>query len=414
MAFHKKNGWLYCEKLLVKDIQRNLEQSPFYLYSADQVRKNYKEYETALYGIPSKISYAAKANGNLTILKLLHDLGSWVTLVSENELKLALQVGFEPDQMIFNGNGKTISELCLAGDLGIFINIDSLFDLNHIYHVSQEIRKKIAVFLRLNPGVDPKVHPYIATGQLQSKFGLPLNQVPRVLDLLSKMPSLTLVGIHSHLGSAIDDIKIFHQTMLVMARHYEQLRGAGFPVHYLNIGGGLGIDYEHYKDSFPTPADLVETIKNILPENTTLVLEPGRSIIGNAGILVCKVIGVKKTDEKNFIVTDGSMAELIRPSLYQAYHKIEYIEPITKTLDVFDIVGPVCESGDFLGKNRKLASPPEGTGIAVFDTGAYGYSMASNYNARNRPAEYMVDGTQLVQIRRAESFEDQLRFFDTD
>jgi diaminopimelate decarboxylase len=199
--------------------------------------------------------------------------------------------------------------------------------------------------------------------------------------------------------------------MAVMANQYEHIREAGFPVHYLNLGGGLGIDYAQKHDQYPTPADLVESIRALLPENMTLILEPGRSIIGNAGILVCKVIGVKTNEQTNFIVTDGSMAELIRPSLYDAYHKINFIEPIKGETRFFDIVGPVCESADFLGKTRTLATPPEGTGIAVFDAGAYGFAMSSNYNARTRPAEYLVDGDQLYQIRRAECFEDQLQFF---
>jgi len=414
MAFYKENGWLHCEALRVKDIQIQIDQSPFYLYSAEKIRTNYKNYHTALLGTGSKISYAVKANSNLAILKMLRDLGSWVTLVSGNELKIALQAGFEPKHMILNGNGKTRSELCLAADIGAFINIDSVFDLNHIYQVSQDKGINIRVFLRINPGIEPKVHPYIATGQHQSKFGIPPNGVPHVLDLLTKMPFLNLVGIHCHLGSTIDDVNIFHQTMLAMTHQYELITETGFALHYLNLGGGLGIDYNHHQDSYPTPADLVESILELLPENTTLILEPGRSIVGSAGILVCKVIGVKSTGEKNFIVVDGSMTELIRPSLYQAYHKIDSIEPVPGDPDIFDFVGPVCESGDFLGKNREFTAPPEGTGIAVFDTGAYGYAMSSNYNARNRPAEYLVDGTRLVQIRRAESFEDQLRFFEIE
>jgi diaminopimelate decarboxylase len=314
--------------------------------------------------------------------------------------------------MIFNGNGKTINEIQLAIDKGTFINIDSVFDLNHINKVSQEKAKNVSVFLRINPNIEPQVHPYIATGQIQSKFGVPIETIPIILSLLRKMPSLSLEGIHCHLGSTIDDVNVFYRTMKIMANQFDQIRDAGFPVRYLNIGGGLGIDYERKNEPFPTPGNLVETIKGLLPANSILIMEPGRSIVGNTGILVCKVIGVKTTGKKNFIVIDGSMTELIRPSLYRAYHKIEFIEPIIGVPKNYDIVGPVCESTDFLGQNRYLPTPEEGVGVAVFDTGAYGYVMSSNYNARNRPAEYMVDHSELYQIRISETFEDQVKLLN--
>jgi diaminopimelate decarboxylase len=410
--FTVRDGYLFCEELRMKEIQERVDSSPFYLYSAGQLRNNYRIYKTALVGIPSEIAYAVKANGNLTILNALREMGSWVTLVSGNEIHLALSSGFEPGQMIFNGNGKTISEIQLAIDNGTFINIDSVFDLKHIYEVSQEKAKNGSVFLRINPNIEPQVHPYIATGQLLSKFGVPIETIPTILSLLRKMPSLSLEGIHCHLGSTIDDVNVFYQTMKIMANQFERIRDAGFPLRYLNIGGGLGIDYTHKNDTYPSPRDLVENIKALLPDDSILILEPGRSIIGNSGILVCKVIGVKTTGEKNFIVIDGSMTELIRPSLYRAYHKIEFIEPVIAVPKNYDIVGPVCESTDFLGQNRYLPTPEEGVGVAVFDTGAYGYVMSSNYNARNRPAEYMVDRSELYQIRKPETFEDQVKLLN--
>jgi diaminopimelate decarboxylase len=413
MTFFYQDGFLFCEELKVVDIQQRVKLSPFYLYSAGQIKSNFNKYVSALDGISSEISYAIKANGNLSILKLLRSLGSRVTLVSGNELRLALTAGFDPGCMIFNGNGKTIPELRLAVDQGVFINIDSLFDLEHINRVSQELGKTVDVLLRINPEIDAKVHPFVSTGLRTSKFGLSNENLPGVMDKMTGMPQLNLVGVHCHLGSTIDQVNVFRQTMIIMVRHFEMIRQRGFPLKYLNIGGGLGIDYQRQGGSFPTPSDLVDSLRDLLPQDATLILEPGRSLVGNAGIFICRVIGVKRGSENNFIVTDGSMAELIRPSLYQAYHEIGFTEPFDSEHRVWHIVGPVCESADYLGKYRMLPSPQEGAGVAIFDTGAYGFVMSSNYNARLRPAEYLVDGDQLTQIRRAESFEDFLRFFET-
>jgi len=412
MSFNIQNGFLYCEGVCVKEILGKLSRTPFYLYSAQQIRENFNAYITALIGLPSIISYAIKANGNLTILKMLREMGSWATLVSGGELKLALAAGFNPENLIFNGNGKTFNELEFAGDQGVFINIDSHFDLHHIHLTAKKLGKPVNVLLRINPDMDPGVHPYISTGLRESKFGLNVDQLPEIVTHLKKMPALNLVGIHCHLGSTIAEMDVFRQTMIIMAGIFDDLRLQGFPLQYLNLGGGLGINYQHATDPYPTPADWVTAIQGVLPPNATLILEPGRSLVGNAGVLVCRVIGVKSNGDKNFIVTDGSMAELIRPSLYQAYHEIGFIELVKGDQRKFDIVGPVCESSDFLGKDRWLPNPPEGRGLVVYDTGAYGFAMASNYNARLRPPEYLVDGGRVIQIRRGEDFADQLQYFE--
>ncbi|MCI0714023.1 MAG: diaminopimelate decarboxylase [Chloroflexi bacterium] len=402
-GFYVQDGYLYCAGLSVKEIQRQVEHSPFYLYSASQMRQNYRSYENALDQIPAVISYAVKANSNLTILKILRDLGSWVTVVSGNELRLALAAGFESKQMILNGNGKTLHELEYAIDVGVMINIDSEFDVKHLHQISQSIRKSVNVLLRLNPDIDPAVHPYISTGLQGSKFGIQPQQVEPFLQNLDAAPLLNLVGIHSHLGSTIENVDVFCQVSAVMAEYFVMMRERGFPVKYINIGGGLGIDYQRTRPGFAQPEDVVKAIQRELLDDAILILEPGRSLVGNAGVLVCNVIGVKLGETKNFIVVDGSMTELIRPSLYQAEHQIAFIEPV---------VGPVCESADFLGKNRLLATPDERIGLVVYDTGAYGYVMSSNYNGRMRPPEYLVDDGQLIQIRRAERFEDYLSLFD--
>lgn len=412
MAFYFQHNFLYCDGIRVKEIQSRVAVSPFYLYSGEKIRHNFQAYSQALAGIPSQVSYAIKANNNVHILKILHSLGSWATLVSGNELRLALAAGFEPSQLIFNGNGKTISEISLAIQQGVMVNIDSFFDLDHIQTIAEHINHRARVLLRIAPDLDVAVHPYLSTGLKETKFGIPISQIPRMTSLLSKSNHLDLVGIHCHLGSTIDTIHVFQETMAIMARHFERIKSQGFPLQYINLGGGLGINYHHDDGHHPSPGDLIAAIREEIPAESTLIIEPGRSMIGDTGILVCRVIGVKRNSNRSFIVIDGSMAELIRPSLYQAYHHIVFVEPVTRPEEEFDIVGPVCESADFLGKERWLPSPPEGTGVAIFDTGAYGHSMSSNYNARMKPAEFLVADEGLLQIRRKESIEDYLNLFE--
>jgi diaminopimelate decarboxylase len=257
------------------------------------------------------------------------------------------------------------------------------------------------------------VHPHIATGVRESKFGIPGGSLPWFLDFIRASAMLNLVGIHYHLGSTIKEVQVFREATGLIARIVESVRQDGWDLKFMNIGGGLGIEYEPGAGT-PGPADLVSAIRDLVPEDMTLIVEPGRSIVGSAGALISRVIGVKSNGEKEFIVVDGSMAEFIRPILYGAHHRIGFIEPVAGPVKKYDIVGPVCESGDFLGKDRSLATPGDGVGLAVFDAGAYGYVMSSNYNARMRPAEYLVDGDDLTLIRRAERFVDYLRLFELD
>lgn len=411
MSFTIKHGHLYCEELDLKLIRDQVGQTPFYLYSAQQIRENYQAYASAINGLPALISYAVKANGNLHILKLICQMGGWATLVSGNELHLALAAGFDPRNTVYNGNGKTIPELELAIERGSLINIDSGFDLDHIEYVAGKLKKSVDALLRVNPYIDAQVHPYVSTSLRNSKFGLSTGNISTILDRLKGVPLINLVGVHCHLGSTIDNVEVYRRSMDVIGALYEEFLEADYPVKYVNLGGGLGIDYQR-TGTFPAPGDLVNAIGDRIPKGATLILEPGRSIVASAGVLVCSVIGVKKGRERDFIVIDGSMAELIRPSLYQAYHKIGFIEPIEGERSMFDVVGPVCESADYLGKDRLLPTPPEGTGIIVYDAGAYGFAMSSNYNARLRPPEYLVDGDQLKLIRRGENFEELVRMFD--
>ncbi|PPD74852.1 hypothetical protein GOBAR_DD28212 [Gossypium barbadense] len=411
------DGFLYCEDTKVQDIMEKVEKRPFYLYSKPQITRNVEAYKEALEGLKNSIiGYAIKANNNLKILQHLRKLGCGAVLVSGNELKLALHAGFDPTkrppssshsvcssgllaeseikarlwtilECIFNGNGKILEDLILAAQEGVFVNVDSEFDLENIVTAAKVAGRKVNVLLRINPDVDPQVHPYVATGNKNSKFGIRNEKLQWFLDAVKAHPNeLKLVGAHCHLGSTITKVDIFRDAAVLMVNYIDEIRAQGFEVDYLNIGGGLGIDYYHSGAVLPTPRDLIDTVRElVLSRNLNLVIEPGRSLIANTCCLVNRVTGVKTNGTKNFIVIDGSMAELIRPSLYDAYQHIELVSPTPPDAEVstFDVVGPVCESADFLGKERELPTP----------------------------AKVEEDGS-VTRIRHGETFEDHIRFFE--
>ncbi|WZZ91521.1 diaminopimelate decarboxylase 2, chloroplastic-like [Brassica napus] len=411
------DGFLYCEGTKVEEIMESVERRPFYLYSKPQITRNVEAYKEALEGVRSVIGYAIKANNNLKILEHLRSKGCGAVLVSGNELRLALIAGFDPTKCIFNGNGKLLEDLVLAAQEGVFVNVDSEFDLENIVEASRISGKQVNVLLRINPDVDPQVHPYVATGNKNSKFGIRNEKLQWFLDEVKAHPNeLKLVGAHCHLGSTITKVDIFRDAAVLMVEYIDEIRRQGFEVSYLNIGGGLGIDYYHAGAVLPTPMDLINTVRElVLSRDLNLIIEPGRSLIANTCCFVNHVTGVKTNGTKNFIVIDGSMAELIRPSLYDAYQHIELVSPPAPEAEVskFDVVGPVCESADFLGKDRELPTPPKGAGLVVHDAGAYCMSMASTYNLKMRPPEYWVeDDGSITKIRHAETFEDHLRFFN--
>lgn len=400
-------GYMMCEGVRVRDVQEDMRTSPFYMYSKAQIISNYRAYEEALEGVDSIIGYAIKANNNLRIVELLRSLGSGAVLVSGNELRLAVKAGMDMTKTVFNGNGKTYAELEYAIKCGCLINIDSEFDLEHIAGAAKDVGKNANVLIRINPDVDPQVHPYVSTGLASSKFGIRNSHLQWFLNRIKEEDVLDLVGVHCHLGSTIKKVDIFKDAAEIMIGFIDEIKSQGFnSLKYLNIGGGLGIDYERLGEEIPRPIDLVNTIRGqLLRAGLTIIVEPGRSMVGNTGIMVSQVIGVKTNGSKNFIVTDGSMAELIRPSLYDAYQFISLTEP-GGPVEKFDIVGPVCESADFLGKDRMLPTPEEGSGLAVMDSGAYCFAMASNYNMKVKPAEVLVEGDRWKVIRRAEDFDD--------
>ncbi|GMY05744.1 diaminopimelate decarboxylase 2, chloroplastic-like [Fagus crenata] len=391
----------------------SVEKRPFYLYSKPQITRNFEAYDKALEGLSSIIGYAIKANNNLKILAHLRQLGCGAVLVSGNELRLALHAGFDPTKCIFNGNGKLLEDLVLAAEKGVVVNVGSEVDLDNIVVAARIAGKKVNVSLQINPDVDPQVHPYVATGNKNSIR----NEMPLwFLDAVKAHPDeLKLVGAHCHLGSTITKVDIFRDAAVIMVNYIDEIRGQGFEVNYLNIGGGLGIDYYHSGAVLPTPRDLIDTVRElVLSRNLKLIIEPGRSLIANTSCLVNRVTGVKTNGTKNFVVIDGSMSELIRPSLYGAYQHIELVSPTPPDAEIstFDVVGPVCESADFLGKDRELPTPAKGAGLVVHDAGAYCMSMASTYNLKMRPPEYWVEEDGSVsKIRHGETFEDHIRFF---
>lgn len=408
-------GKVYVDDISVDSVRQQVQTSPFYLYSKRQITKNYEAYKSATNDIDSIIGYAIKANNNVKIVQHLQSLGSGAVLVSGNELELALRCGYDPEKMIFNGNGKLPSELVQAVENGVMINVDSEFDFDNILQAAKTANKAAKLLLRINPDVDPQVHPYISTGMKDSKFGIRNEKLDWFLDAINAEPSLELVGIHSHLGSTISKVSVFKDAALIMVDIIKYIKGKGFPVKYLNFGGGLGIDYSRSGVVMPTPTELIDTVRDSIKElGLTLIIEPGRSMIGNTGALVNTVTGVKKNGDKNFIVIDGSMSALIRPSLYDAYQHIDLTSSSpTSNKDVFDVVGPVCESADFLGKGRELPTPKPGDGLVVHDAGAYCMAMASTYNLKMRPPEYWINEEGQVQcIRKEETLDDHFHFFE--
>ena len=412
------DGYLYCDNMKVEDIRTTVPESPFYLYSQSQLTRNITAYKEALEGLDYIIGYAVKANNNLKIMQHLQSLGSGAVLVSGNELRLAIAAGYDPTKCVFNGNGKMLADLEFAAKSGCLINIDSEFDLENISAAAASAGKKVRVMLRINPDVDPGVHPYIATGNKNSKFGIRNEKLNDFLAAIKADANLELVGAHCHLGSTITKVNVFQDAAEIMAGYLKEIKSQGFDIKFLNIGGGLGIDYTHDPTLvLPTPTDLIDTVRSTIQEmGLTLIIEPGRSMVATSSAFVSRVTGVKTNGNKNFIVVDGSMSELIRPSLYDAYQHIELTVPASEAagpVQTFDVVGPVCESADFLGKERELPTPAKGAGLVVHDAGAYCMAMASTYNLKMRPAEYWVtERGELKKIRRGETLDDHINLFE--
>jgi diaminopimelate decarboxylase len=409
-AFGYQAEAFYCEEVPIAAIASEVG-TPCYIYSYRMLVEGYRTLDQAFTGLPHVICYAMKANANLAILRAFIDQGGGVDIVSGGELFRALRAGADPQKIVFAGLGKTQGEIEAALQAGILLfNVESLQELEAIQAVAGTLRKRAPVALRVNPDVDPKTHPYISTGLRQSKFGIPIQEAMAIYRRMRALPNLHPVGVHAHIGSQITEVAPFQESVAKLASLVTALRQDGFDMRYLDIGGGFGIRYND--EGPPAPAEYVQTLRPLLGDlGCTILMEPGRWLVGNAGILVTQVLYTKTNQDKKFLIVDGGMNDLIRPSLYNAYHAIVPVarpangQPQTR----LDVVGPICESGDFLAKERALPACQPGELLAVMSAGAYGFAMASNYNARPRAAEVMVRGNKFSVVRTRETYEDLIR-----
>ncbi|MBI4309592.1 MAG: diaminopimelate decarboxylase [Candidatus Omnitrophica bacterium] len=383
--------------------------TPFYLYSYNTIADHFTKIQKAFAPLNPIICYAMKANGNLAIIKSLVDLGSGVDIVSGGELKKALLAGADPQKIVFASVGKTEEEISLAIKTGIlFFNVESRPELEEINRVAEKMGKKTQVALRINPDVPAPTHEYITTGSLKKKFGIDLRTTRQIFKSRNKYTHAAINGIHIHIGSQITSGGPFVGAIKKVLNFINDLRGEGIGIEYLDIGGGLGIIY---KDENPqTAAEYAAKVVPILGQTSLkIIMEPGRFIVGNAGIFVTRVLYVKDNGVKKFVIVDGGMNDLIRPTLYDAYHEIVPVKKSSAGKIKVDVVGPICESGDFFAHDRPLPKVKPGDLLAVMSAGAYGYVMASNYNVRPRVPEVMVKGNKFEVVKKREEFKDLMR-----
>ena len=405
--FGFKKGELYCENIRVRDIAKKTG-TPVYIYSKRTVIEHFQKIDAAFFEVDHLICYSLKANASMGIIKTLQQEGCGADIVSGGELYKALEAGIAPGKIVYAGVGKTKEEMAAALKNNIFMfNLESLPEAVRLNAVAGKLKKIAEVAIRVNPDVDADTHRYITTGKKENKFGVNISKAGEVFRTVAGLKNLKVSGIHTHIGSQITNIEPYVLTLKKIIALRQELLPAGINISRLNIGGGLGIIYKN--ETPATPAEFAKRVLPLLkPLGVKVILEPGRVIVGNAGILVSEVQYIKKGEVKNYIILDAGMNDLIRPSLYEAFHEIVAVK---KTAGRFkaDVVGPICESGDFFGKGRILPKVKEGDLIAVMSAGAYGFSMASNYNCRRKPAEVLVAGSKFKVVRRRESFEDLLK-----
>ncbi len=403
--FTYRNNELYCEDVPIRTIAENVG-TPFYLYSHATLKRHFLIFNEAFEGLDRLICYSVKANTNQAVLKLFETLGSGLDIVSGGELYRGLKAGFSPDRIVYSGVGKRIDEIDYALEAGILMfNVESLEELDLINERAGLLNQKAPVAIRVNPDVDPKTHPYISTGLEKNKFGIDTKTAIEGYKVAGRLDNIDVVGIDCHIGSQITEAKPFIEALESIKRLIDELRHMRIEIRYLDMGGGLGITYDD--ESPPHPREyaraIVDSLKGV---HLKLILEPGRVIVGNAGILVTQVLFRKSGRVKEFVVADAGMNDLMRPTLYKAFHAIE---PVVRTEDdpiTADIVGPICESGDFLALDRKIQNVKKGDLLAVMSAGAYGFAMSSNYCSRPRVAEVMVKDDSFHVVRNRESYQD--------
>ncbi|HET7481033.1 MAG TPA: diaminopimelate decarboxylase [Rubrobacteraceae bacterium] len=408
--FHYEGGDLYCEDVPLAEIAR-AAGTPTYVYSHAALERAYRDLDDAFSGLDHLVCYAVKANGNLAVLRALASFGAGADIVSGGELYRVMRAGFDPKKVVFAGVGKTEQELMAGlGERILLFNIESASELEHLERLASRHGKKARVSLRVNPNVDAETHEHITTGRERDKFGIPVDEALALAERIGEFRCVDLIGVHQHIGSQITKIDPHTEAIERSAGLVEELKHRGFDIKYFNIGGGLGIRYKDEK--VPTAKDLVDavrpTLESLGASGTKILCEMGRYIAGNAGALLTRVIYRKKSGEKSFIVADAGMNDLIRPSLYDAHHEVRAARE-DGSLANADLVGPVCESGDYLARDRELPDAAEGELLAVMSAGAYGFSMASNYNSRPRPAEVMVRGDSFAVVREREHNADLIK-----
>ncbi len=401
--FNYQSGELYCENVPVRRIAARVG-TPFYLYSAATLEHHFRVFEAAFHDFPHVVCFAVKANANLAILRLFAKLGAGADIVSGGELHRALAAGVDPGKIVYSGVGKRTEEIRAALKAGILsFNLESSQEMEEINRIAGRLHLKAPVSLRINPDIDARTHPYISTGLKKNKFGINLEQALADYRRARELPNLEVVGVACHIGSQITEVAPFVEALERLKELIRRLQEQGIGIRYLDLGGGLGIQYDQEEPPHPREYGS-ELLKHLQELEVTLILEPGRVLVGNAGILVTKVLYTKESEAKHFIIVDAGMNDLARPSLYGSYHGVCPVVQQPRPLVTASLVGPICESGDFLAKDREMLAFQKGELVAVMSAGAYGFSMSSNYNARPRVPEILVQDDEFYVIRKRETY----------
>jgi diaminopimelate decarboxylase len=405
--FENRDGDLHAEDVSLSEIA-NTHGTPTFVYSKAAIVDAYTQFSAAFSRHEHRICYAVKANSNLAVLGLLASLQASFDIVSGGELQRVLRAGGQADRIVFSGVGKQAWELREALSAGIAcFNVESEFELEQLQNIAQDMDKRAPISIRVNPDVDAGTHPYISTGLKENKFGVSTSKALALYDRASNMSHISIVGIDCHIGSQITELAPFLEAMTKIIELVDSLEADGITLEHIDLGGGIGVVYKD-EEAINLDTFAASVLQLLGHRKQTLLFEPGRYIVANAGVLVSTVIGTKNNEGKDFAIIDAAMNDLIRPALYQSWQKVELLKPSAGARRTYDLVGPVCETGDFLAKGRDL-SLNEGDRVAIHSSGAYGFVMSSNYNSRNRAAEIMVDGSHFHEVRARETIEDQLR-----
>ncbi|PIA68832.1 diaminopimelate decarboxylase [Pseudomonas sediminis] len=403
-AFKYRDGELFAEGVALSALAQRFG-TPTYVYSRAHIEGQYRAYADALAGMSHLVCFAVKANSNIGVLNVLARLGAGFDIVSSGELERVLAAGGEPSRIVFSGVGKSRDDMRRALEVGVHcFNVESIVELERLQKVAAELGVKAPVSLRVNPDVDAGTHPYISTGLKENKFGIDIEQAEAVYARAAELPNLEVIGVDCHIGSQLTTLEPFLDALDRLLLLVDKLAARGITIKHLDLGGGLGVQYRDEQP--PLAGDYIAAVrKRLAGRDLSLVFEPGRFIVANAGVLLTQVEYLKHTEHKDFAIVDAAMNDLIRPALYQAWMDVSPVQPRDGETRNYDLVGPICETGDFLAKDRQLALA-EGDLLAVRSAGAYGFVMSSNYNTRGRAAEVLVDGEQAYEVRRRETVQE--------